>query len=332
MIMSLKDALHHYLSVRDGRTDASFMVAARTPASFHETSGMSELWREHERIEKGIECSGSCERSFLDLKIEIAERILGECSLCPWRCKVNRHREQGHCGVMEPRVASEFLHYGEEAPLVPSHTIFFSGCTLRCVFCQNWDISQNPSAGRHIEVDELAALIEERRRMGAANVNFVGGDPTPALPYILRVLSRVSISVPVVWNSNMYMTRESLRLIMGAADLYLTDFKFGNSECAERLAGAGNYFEVVSRNHLMIAGEDMIIRHLVLPGHLECCTKPIISWVAENLGTDTVMNIMGQYRPLYRASAYPEINRPLYIEELEEARRWAMSEGLENLI
>ncbi|QHN07925.1 radical SAM protein [Methanothermobacter sp. THM-2] len=330
--MSLKDALGHYLDVRDGRKDARFLEAKATPASFSRESETSELWREHERIEQGFECSGECRKSFLDLKIEIGDRMLRNCSLCHWRCGVDRKLKPGRCGVTSPRVASEFLHYGEEAPLVPSHTIFFSGCTMNCVFCQNWDISQNPSVGVSIPEDRLAALIEERRRMGSANVNFVGGDPTPALPYILRVLRRISISVPVVWNSNMYLSQESMRLLSGIVDLYLTDFKFGNSDCALKLAGVRNYFEVVSENHLRIRGEDLIIRHLVIPGHIECCTKPIISWVANNLGKDIVMNIMGQYRPLYRASWYPELNRYPSREELEEARRWALREGIENLI
>jgi len=330
--MSPADPLNHYIAVRDGRRDAKFFEARATPASFTEGSEIHELWQEHERIERGLECSGDCSRSFLDLKIEIAERIFRNCSLCQWRCGVDRRMKAGRCGVTSPHVASEFLHYGEEAPLVPSHTIFFSGCTMNCVFCQNWDISQNPSAGACIPEDRLAAIIDKRRQMGSANVNFVGGDPTPALPYILRVLRKVSLSVPVVWNSNMYVSRESMRLLGGVVDLYLTDFKFGNSKCALKLAGVRNYFEVVSENHLRIRGEDMIIRHLVIPGHLECCTKPIISWVADNLGKDTVMNIMGQYRPLYRASWYPELNRYPSREELEEARRWALKEGIENLI
>jgi len=330
--MSVRRVLGHYFAVRDNLKEARFLVAARTPASFNPDSGLEELWLEHERIARGGRCDDNCTRSFLDLKIEIARRIFSKCSLCPWMCGVDRSVGRGHCGVGDPHVASEFLHHGEEEPLVPSHTIFFAGCTMDCVFCQNWDISWDPSAGRYIPEDELASVIEERRRDGSANVNFVGGDPTPAIPYILRVLSRVSVNVPVVWNSNMYMSGDALGLILGVADLYLTDFKFGNSDCAERLAGVRDYFEVVSGNHLMVSSEDMIIRHLVLPGHLECCTKPILSWIAENLGEETVINIMAQYQPLYRAAEHPDIYRYPSMAEIREARRWALKLGFENIL
>lgn len=284
-----------------------------------------------------ISASKSPKISFLDLKVKIAERITESCNLCEKRCGVNRSApdqgELGYCKVHEPIIASEFLHIGEEAPLVPSHTIFFTGCTLECVFCQNWNISQISHEGTCLSEKKLAGLIDHRRRQGSLNVNFVGGEPTPHLPYILRTLSFCKENIPVVWNSNFYMSLESMQLLMGVVDLYLSDFKFGNDDCASQLSGADNYWDIVRRNHL-IASEagDLIIRHLVLPGHVECCTKPILSWIKENLGKDTVVNIMGQYHPNYHAHQYPEISRFPREDEMREAFQWALQIGLNNLI
>ncbi len=129
------------------------------------------------------------------------------------------------------------------------------------------------------------------------------------------------------------MSEESMWILQGFVDLYLSDFKFGNDECASRLCAADNYWNTITRNHLM-ANESgtLIIRHLILPGHVECCTKPILSWIAEHLGFDTVVNLMGQYHPDYYAHQYPEISRIPFSSEIEEAVRWAKKVGLKNLI
>ncbi len=325
--------LKDYYLIKNNEKLARFKVAASIRS--YVDAPMDELWGEHERIREKFMgyykeyIDQRLEPSFLDLKIRIAEEIYKSCHFCERRCNINREMEKGFCNVSEPRVASEFLHFGEESPLVPSHTIFFAGCTFRCVFCQNWDISQNPSAGVFIKPGKLANLIDKRRRQGSANVNFVGGDPTPNLHYILKVMSLCEENIPVVWNSNFYMSKEALKLLDGFVDLYLTDFKFGNNKCAKLLANVDNYWEVVTRNHIFARNSaNVIIRHLVLPGHIECCTKPIISWIAENLGKDVVVNVMGQYRPVYHAMEYPEIDRYPRREELADARRWAIELGL----
>ncbi|MCE7698938.1 MAG: radical SAM protein [Methanobacterium paludis] len=149
--------------------------------------------------------------SFLDLKIRIAEKLFEDCVLCENRCHVDRRSERGVCGVGSSRVASEFMHMGEEPQLVPSHTIFFTGCSFKCVYCQNWDISQHPEGGMSIPEEELAAIIDKRRRQGSRNVNFVGGEPTPNLPYILKTMKLTRENIPVVWNSNFYMSKGSMK-------------------------------------------------------------------------------------------------------------------------
>lgn len=271
--------------------------------------------------------------SYLDLKIKIAEEIFKNCYFCEKRCYVDRNINKGYCKVIKPKIASEFIHVGEEAPLVPSHAIFFTGCNFECIYCQNFDISQFPESGLEIDEKTLANIIDRRRMEGSRNVNFVGGDPTPNLLYILKTMRLSKENVPVIWNSNFYMSEDAMNLLDGFVDLYLSDFKYGPSNCAEYLSGIENYWEIVTRNHMMAkkAG-DMIIRHLVLPNHVECCSKPILKWISENLGNETVVNIMGQYRPVYRANECTEIKRYPHRGEMEEALNYAKSLGLINLI
>ncbi|NYB51290.1 MAG: radical SAM protein [Methanobacteriaceae archaeon] len=271
--------------------------------------------------------------SFLDLKIKIATRMFQHCNFCEKACGVDRRFEKGECGVDGSHISSEFLHVGEEPPLVPSHTIFFSGCNFNCVYCQNWDISQNPDRGIRLSEKDLALIIENRRRQGSRNVNFVGGDPTPNLHYILGTMQLVRDNIPLVWNSNLYLSTEAMQLLDGFVDLYLTDFKYGNDECAQRLSNIPSYMEVVGRNHRMAfhAG-DIIIRHLVLPNHVECCSKPLLEWISKNLGLKPVLNIMGQYHPVYKAQDHVEISGLPSSSEISEVIHYAHDLGFNNLV
>lgn len=165
-------------------------------------------------------------------------------------------------------------------------------------------------------------------REAIRNIKWVGGDPAPALPYVLEVLQWMEEGVSQVWNSNMYLEERSMRLLDGVIDLYLTDLKFGNDACARRLCGAEDYTAVVRRNHLLAAGQgEVLIRHLQLPGHLECCTLPIIDWLAERL-PGAAVNLMDQNRPEHRARDHPELRAPLAREDRLAAVRHARSRGL----
>lgn len=302
----------------------------------------NDLWTEHENIRKNfndkyqklaLKNSIKSDFSYLDLKIEIAREIFQKCYFCEKRCCIDRNINRGKCNVLKPKITSEFLHMGEEAPLVPSHTIFFAGCNFECIFCQNWDIIQSANIGMEVEEKDLAKIIDFRRREGSRNVNFVGGDPTPNLSYILKIMNLCKENVPVVWNSNFYMSEDAMKLLDGFADLYLSDFKYGPSDCAERLSRVSNYWEIVTRNHKMAkSAGDIIIRHLVLPNHTECCSKPILKWIRDNLGENTVVNIMGQYRPVYRAAECAEIARYPHSHEIEDVKNFASKIGLMNLI
>jgi len=262
----------------------------------------------------------------LDEKIQSAKEIFRKCCFCERRCHINREiGEKGYCGVSEARISSEFIHIGEESPLVPSHTIFFSGCSFHCVYCQNYDISYYPGRGIHYKPDKLAQLIKNKT---ARNVNWVGGEPTSSILYILEVLNHLDKNTPQIFNSNMYLTEESMNLLDGVIDVYLTDFKYGNDRCASRLSDVREYMRITERNHLIARKQaEMIIRHLVLPGHIECCTKPLLDWIKHNL-TNVYVNVMGQYRPMYRANEYEEIRRPLQASEFNEAISYARNLGL----
>ncbi len=269
--------------------------------------------------------------SFLQLKLALLKEMLKSCNFCERRCGVNRYEKVGfcRCGVTS-FYSSEFLHFGEEPELVPSHTIFFNRCTFACVFCQNFDIVYRNDA--RADPEELARIIDVRFRQGSRNVNFVGGNPDQHAHTILEILSSVESNVPVVWNSNMYHSTELHEIIEDIVDVWLGDFKYGNDECAKHYSNVRNYWEVVTRNFAMAdkTGE-LLIRHLVMPGHIECCTAKIVEWVAENLGREVRFNLMFQYYPTFKAYEYPEIARRLSGAEMRRAMEVASSK-LTNLV
>jgi len=259
-------------------------------------------------------------------RVEEAYEILNSCELCERKCKVNRNKEVGECRVRnKPIISSAFVHLGEEPMLVPSFAIFFMGCNSHCQFCQNWSISQWFEKGNITTVKEIAKMIDNNK--DCRNVNFVGGEPTPQLPFILDALQYVKSNIPTVWNSNFYMSLKSMGLLKDIIDIYLPDWKYWNNKCAERLSKLKNYQEIIKRNHdLAFKDSEMIIRHLVLPNHFECCTKQILNYIAENYGEKVIVNVMGQYKPEYKAYRYTEISRYPMQEELEKA--WKLAEEL----
>ena len=337
-----KNTLPHYQSIIRKKSSPYYRVIKEIEVETGTLSALSTdmLWSLHQEGMKQYrqlsgKDSGRSGDSFLnpslfDVKVALAERILENCHFCERRCYKNRKiGELGTCGVgAKSFYASEFLHLGEEPELVPSHTIFFSGCNFSCCYCQNWDIATAPRLGKVVVPKDMARLIHVRHREGSKNVNFVGGNPDPHLLTILKIINEVKIGVPMIWNSNMYSSRETMRLLEGVIDLYLADFRYGNDQCAKTYSKVSHYFEVVSRNFKLAYDQaDVILRHLVLPGHLECCTKPIMEWVAQNI-PGVYFNLMFQYYPSYQASSYPEINRRLTLEERSRALELATETGI----
>jgi putative pyruvate formate lyase activating enzyme len=342
-------SLARYLDVMQDLKPAKFLIAKKLPANFDKEDSMAKLWQIHNCLTEefyqlqdeidthrtDLEKLGTPENSYLDLKVEIANRILERCHLCTRRCGFNRLAgELGHCKCgTQITVSTMFQHMGEEPELVPSGTIFTLGCTLRCLHCQNWTISQWYEKGEIYSPEKLAKEVEGLRKSGCRNINLVGGEPTPWLQQWLETFKHVKTNVPIVWNSNSYYSEETAKLLAGFIDVYLLDFKYGSNKCAERISDAPNYWEVCCRNHL--CGKkfgELLIRVLVLPEHLECCTKPILDWIAKNLGTWVRTNVMFQYRPEWRAHEIPELQRRLTRNEIEEAIRSANKAGLTNFI
>ncbi len=271
--------------------------------------------------------------NYLTLANALAERYLEDCIFCERQCSVNRKNdEKGYCQITkESYVSSAFLHMGEEAPLIPSGTIFFQGCNFGCVFCQNYDISQawksNPieNVAKKVSNEDLAKITENLVNKGAININYVGGDPIPNIHTIIGSMNFQHSNITQLWNSNFYLTEKSLALIIDFIDFWLPDFKYGNNECGKKYSGVDNYYDIITRNlkriHNYGSGE-IIIRHLVMPNHVECCSKPILKYIAKEI-PQCVVNIMGQYRPEYLAYKYSEINRRPTNQEMMEVKSYA---------
>ena len=324
--------LSRYLSVVDGTVRPRYMSAKSIKVDM---SSQERRWEEHDSAVKRAytlinEIGPEVKPSLVDLKAELARPHMRSCSLCPWRCGDARMSGRGRCGVTNPRINSTFIHMGEEAPLVPSYTIFFSGCNLNCAFCQNYDLSTMPDRGVELSSKELVETISDALNSGRLikNVNWVGGDPIPVLPYVLESLSLMESNIAQIWNSNMYLEEDSMKLLSGVIDVYLTDLKFGNDDCAQRICGVKDYSSIVYRNHKIAMEQgEVIVRHLQLPGHLECCTFPIIDWLAKYL-PGAAINLMDQYRPEHRAYEHPELGRSLSSEERREALEYARERDL----
>ena len=326
--------LEDYFSILEKETPARHWFSSRVPlgAPVLESLDEGELWELHDAAMGRFRAAwGSNEDmaavdgpSLLDLKSVLAHRILRRCRMCERRCGVNREEgEMGYCGVgAVSRVASNFLHFGEESELVPSHTIFFSGCTFHCEYCQNWDIAMDARTGSPADAGQLASSLREGIRQGSRNANFVGGNPDPNLHTILDTIISLGEDgryLPMVWNSNMYTSEESMRLLEGVMDIYLADFRYGNDDCARKYSDVEDYFRVVSRNFAIAYRQgEIMLRQLLLPNHLSCCTARIMEWVASNI-PGTYFNLMFQYRPEYRAGLHPEIDRRPTQEEKKRA-------------
>jgi len=276
--------------------------------------------------------------------------IMRECRLCPRECLVNRiEGERGFCGAdSELIISSVHPHFGEERPLVGSGgsgTVFFSHCSLRCVFCINWEISHRGD-GNLSSTGELASMMLRLQDQGCHNINVV--TPTHYIPHIILALDQAAekgLRLPLVYNTCGWEQIEILKMLDGVVDIYLPDFKYFSGEMAAKYsAGAEKYPEVTKAALLEMnrqvgvarPGEDglvrrgLMIRHLVMPNNVGGSGR-IMEWIGSNLPADTYVNIMSQYRPMYKADDYPEISRRIYRSEYNEVIKKAREAGLTNL-
>jgi putative pyruvate formate lyase activating enzyme len=281
-------------------------------------------------------------------RVEAARASLLDCRLCGWDCGIDRRVESGPCRTgTDALVATSYVHFGEEAPLVAgggSGAIFFSNCDLRCQFCQTarWNIK---GGGHPLSPGEIAQLMLGLQGRGAINVNLV--TPTHVLPQILEALLiavKGGLRLPLIWNSGGYESPAALGLLDGIVDIYLPDMKYSDADLARRMSGIRHYpatnRQAVLEMHRQVghlildqngrAVRGVLVRHLVMPGHLEN-TRGVLDWLAANLGPDTYLSLMDQYRPAYRAFSRQDIARPITPGEYTAARDYGLSLGLSRL-
>lgn len=285
----------------------------------------------------------------LQRRVEQGLAELENCRACPWECGVNRLKDEKMvCRIgRHARVSSYFPHFGEEDCLRGwngSGTIFFARCNLRCVFCQNFDISQQ-DAGQEVSPQRLAEMMLELQEQGCHNINWV--TPEHVVPQILEALPHAiagGLRLPIVYNTSAFDSLASLRLLEGIVDIYMPDFKYWREEKAKRYLKTDKYpaaaraaFKEMHRQvgDLVIdaaglARRGLLVRHLVMPGELEE-TREIMRFLAEEISPHTYVNIMGQYYPAGKVDArhYPELNRRITAAELREAYALARQAGLQ---
>jgi len=275
--------------------------------------------------------------------------LMNPCTLCPRNCKVNRSKGQtGFCGIADmPVVSSVGPHFGEESVLVGrggSGTIFFAGCNLGCIFCQNFDISHHRH-GSQVTIDELAEAMLGLQNYGCCNINFV--TPTHVVPAIAAAIEsarKKGLTLPTVYNTGGYDSVETLKLLDGFIDIYMPDMKYADSDVAEELSNAPDYpqinFAALKEMHHQvgdlktkngIATRGLLIRHLVLPENLAGSFE-IIDFLNKQISPKTTINVMDQYRPCYRAFEHAGINRRPIREEFQSAQQYALHKGLNVLL
>lgn len=280
-----------------------------------------------------------------DKSVERLRERMSPCTLCPRQCKALRSEGQtGFCGIADGVVVSSAgPHFGEESVLVGgggSGTIFFAGCNLGCVFCQNFDISHHRH-GREMTIEQLAKAMLELQDCGCVNINFV--TPTHVVAHIVAAIElarKDGLTLPTVYNTGGYDSVETLRLLDGFMDIYMPDMKYSDPKVAEELSAAADYPQVnrqaVKEMHRQagnlrqergVATRGLLVRHLVLPENLAGSFETI-DFLVEQVSRKTTINIMGQYRPCYEAAFHPGISRRPTTEEIQSVRRYAIKEGL----
>ncbi len=283
--------------------------------------------------------------NYLELYIMPEYKIMESCELCPRRCKVNRlNNEKGFCGTgAKAVVSSTGPHFGEESVLVGgggSGTIFFAGCNLGCVFCQNYDIS-HLRRGNEVEIDDLVNMMLQLQERSCININFV--TPTHVTPHIIEsvnIARTKGLKIPTVYNCGGYESIGPLQLLAGTIDIYMPDAKYLNPASSEEYSFAQDYPEVMKSALLEmhrqvgdldikdgVATRGLLVRHLVMPDNV-AGSLDIIDFLADEISNNTFVNIMEQYRPTFKASDFPEINRPITHKEFNTVYEYAKERGL----
>lgn len=274
-------------------------------------------------------------------------KILEKCVICPHNCGINRLNNQiGRCKSKDTVKVALYSTHNFEEPCISgkkgSGTVFFSNCNMNCVFCQNYEISQQ-GKGKEISIEELADIFIKQQEKDVENINLV--TPTSYVPQIIeaiKIARKNGLKLPIVYNTNGYEKVETLKMLEGYVDIYLPDFKYSDDDLGKRLSKVDNYFEIVTEalkemyrqtgkavfNGEGIMQKGMIIRHLVLPNHI-LNSRRVLKWINENMH-DVYVSVMAQYFPTYKAKEIDDINRKLTKEEYEQIENYLYRLDLEN--
>ncbi len=273
--------------------------------------------------------------------------LLEKCTICPHNCGINRLDNQiGRCKSRDTVKVALYSTHNFEEPCISgkkgSGTVFFSNCNMNCVFCQNYEISQQ-GKGKEISIEELADIFIKQQEKDVENINLV--TPTSYVPQIIEAIKIArshGLKLPIVYNTNGYEKVETLKMLEGYIDIYLPDFKYSDNDLGKRLSKVDNYFEIVTDalkemyrqtgkavfNEEGIMQRGMIIRHLVLPNHI-LNSRRVLKWINENMH-DVYVSVMAQYFPTYKAKEIDDINRKLTKEEYEQIENYLYRLDLEN--
>ena len=273
--------------------------------------------------------------------------MLEKCTICPHKCGINRTKQVGRCKSTDKIKIALYSTHDFEEPCISgekgSGTIFFSNCNMNCIYCQNYEISQQEK-GKEISIEELAEIMLKQQEKGVENINLV----TPT-SYALQIMEAIKIAknkglrIPIVYNTNGYENIETLKILEGYIDIYLPDLKYYYNELGQKYSKVNNYFEIATQaikemyrqvgvpqleeNGVMKKG--LMIRHLVLPNNIEN-SKQVLKWIKENIDNEVYVSVMAQYFPTYKAKNVDELSRKLTQQEYEEIENYLFDLDLEN--
>lgn len=274
--------------------------------------------------------------------------LLNKCTICPHKCEINRNKAQvGRCKSRDTVKIGLYSIHDFEEPCISgkngSGTVFFSNCNMNCIYCQNYEISQE-GIGKEISIEKLANIFILQQEKGVENINLV--TPTTYVPQIieaLKIAKQKGLKIPIIYNTNGYENVETLKLLEGYIDIYLPDLKYANSKLSLEYSKVNNYFEIATNaikemyrqvgptklNDRGIVEKGLIIRHLVLPNNL-INSKIILKWIKENIDEKVYVSIMAQYFPTYKAKSVEKLNRKLTKEEYEEIEQYVYKLNIKN--
>ncbi len=255
--------------------------------------------------------AGRIDADALAARIRAARQALRQCEACEIRCGANRlGGERAPCRLgSATHCFRKYVSLTEEAELVPALRVYLAGCNFRCRFCNTAPECFKPEHVERVSPAVFAAELEAAVAAGVRTINLLGGEPSLHVHTILEIAAAAGRPLPLVLNTNAFMTPHVIDWLAGAIDVYLADFKFGNDDCAKRLAGIARYLEVVTRNLKALSSTaTLFVRHLLIPGHLECCFRPVVDWLSDNL-PGVRFQLMTGYVPWWRAESECDLGR-----------------------